>query len=565
VTARAAAAQLGEQLRAVSRSPAYARAVAWLPVAPLLAIAAYAVVLATHVPSFVRDTATSDSTGTMVIAESLPSAPAGSTVVMGNAPHYTTLWFDEVTRNLPGHRAIWQAMPYVLFLIGLAVLVATVRRLAGARAALVAGAIGIALPPLLLLPEISQGYHGSTVFNGIVLAALLVWLARTPRITAMHVLAGAEAIAVLTGLDIASDPLLLLTGVAPFAAAVALLAWQRRDRRGGELLLVAGGVVLVALLAAGLTSAAMHRAGYSVVGGSGGSASLARMRSNASLLGQLVLDMANGRFGVSGLGSLGPLRILLGLIAIAGALVPLWLLQYVARGASDMRAVAADDDPSDARHRDAVTMFVSFWGFTALFLLIFFVLATVPTDRSAARYLVPAFLAIAATVPFLTLRGRGTAATVALAVTLSGMVGAVLLPRATIADFAEGKQDSAGLVAVLEAHGLHHGYAGYWQANVLTWKSDGRIVSRAVQQSAACSPNAPGWFCPYQQFTVSDWYVPQPGPSFLVRELGGAFVPAAPPPDVRPTSVFSFYPFEIYVYDHDIGSDAALHTTGWSG
>jgi hypothetical protein len=125
-------------------------------------------------------------------------------------------------------------------------------------------------------------------------------------------------------------------------------------------------------------------------------------------------------------------------------------------------------------------------------------------------------------------------------------------------------QHADGLVAALEAHGLHHGYAGYWQANLLTWDSDGAVVSRAVQQGGACHATQPGWFCPYPIFTVSDWFTPQPGPSFLIREIGGAFVPDPPPTRPRPTSVFNYDRFEVYVYDHDIALDAARNSSGWS-
>jgi hypothetical protein len=556
VTARAAAARLSDRLGVMSRSSLYARTVAWVQLAPLVGIVAYAVVLARRVPSLVHDTATSDSVGTLVIAQSLPSSRPGSTVVLGNPGHYTTLWFDDVTRSLPGHRTVWQAMPYVLSLLGLLLLAETVRRLAGGRAALLALAIGIATPPLLLLPQFSQAFDSATVFTGILLAVLLVWLARTPAITAVHVVAGAEAIAVLTGLGIASDLLLVVTGLAPFAAAAALLAWCRRDRRGRELLLVSAAVVVVALVVAGITALAMNRAGYTVVDASRQLASPGRIRDNASLLGRLVLDMANGRLTLHDLGFLGPLRILLGVIAVAGALVPLWMLQRVAR--DNVKA-------EPRRHRDAVTAFLAFWGFVALFLALTFVFSRVAVDRTSMRYLVSGFIAIAATVPFVALRGRGTAAITALAVTVSGVIGAVLLQRATLDDFNVQPQHPDGLVAALEAHGLHHGYAGYWQANLLTWDSDGRVISRAVQQSNACSSTPPRWFCPYTLFTVSDWYTPQPGPSFLVRELGGSFVPSPPPPDVRPISVFSYDRYEVYVYDHDIGGDSAVRTTGWPG
>lgn len=551
------------------------RAVAWLRLAPWLGVVAYAAVLARRVPSLVHDTATSDSVGTMLVAQRLPSAPPGSTVTLGNAAHYTTLWFDEATRGLAHHRAIWEAMPYVAALLGLLILVETVRRLAGRQAALVCLAIGIATPPLLLLPQFAQAFHGLTVLNGIVLGALLVWLARTPRPTAVHVLAGAEAIAVLTGLGLASDLLLLVTGILPFALALVVLAWHRRDRRGRELLVVGGAVVLVSVVAGGLTALAMHRGGYDTIGVSQGVATPGQFKSNASLLGQLVLDFGNGRLTLHDLGFLGPARLLLGVIALVGALVPLWVLERVVRGRGGAAAASPARDapheqgddvpPAEERNEDAVRLFLSYWGFVALLLLIVFLFSRIPVDRSSMRYLVSGFMAVAATVPFLTLRGRTTAALVALAVTVNGVLGALVLQRATLDDFDVLQQHPDGLVAALEAHGLHHGYAGYWQANLITWDSDGAVQVASVQQRPECHAGAPGWFCPYRFFSVSDWYAPQPGPSFLIREIGGVYVPDPPPSSVRPTSVFSYDRFAIYVYDHDIGADAAQHTQGWNG
>lgn len=548
----AAAAPGGSSLESLA-----SRAAAWVPFAPLLGIVAYAVVLVARVPSLVHDTSTSDSDGPMVIAQSLPSVRSGSSVVLGNAAHYTTLWFDEATRWLPGHRIVWQAMPYVLSLLGVLLLAETVRRLAGVRAALVALGIGIATPPLLLLPMLAQAFHSTTVVNGIVLASLLVWLARTPRITAPHVLVGVEAIAVVTGLDVASDPLLLVTGVAPFVAAAALLARHRHDQRSRELLLAAGNVAVVCLLTAGLTTLIMHDAGYSVVGVSKRPATLGRMHDNAVLLGQLVLDMFNGRLTLHDLGFLGPMRVLLGVVAVIAGLIPLWLLWRIATR-------RADND--DAGHTDdARRLFLTFWGFTALFLAVAFIVTTAAVDQASMRYLVPGFTAIAATVPFLALQRRVVAAAIGLVVAANGILGALVLHRATQIDFFVLPQHPEELVAALEAQGLRHGYAGYWQANLLTWESDGAVTVRAVQQSPSCRADEPGWFCPSSIFTVSDWFTPQPGPSFLIREIGGSFVPGPPPTSPRPTSVFNVDRFEIFVYDHDIGADAASHTTGWPG
>jgi len=520
-----------------------------LPLAPLLGVVAYAAVLAQRVPSLVTDTATSDSVGPMVIADSLPGAHAGSTVTMGNAAHYTTLWFDELTRALPGHRTIWQAMPYVLSLLGLLLLAATVQRLAGWRGAVVTLGIGIATPPLLLLPLLAQAFHSTTFVNGIVLGALLVWLARRPRIVAPHVLAVCAVVAVVTGLDVASDPLLLVTGVAPFVAAAALVAWRRRGRRSVEVLAAAGGAAVVALAVAGGTVLVMRHLGYHVIGLPLQIASPGRADANATLLGHLVLDMANGRFGG------GPLRAILGVLAVAAVLVPLWMLvRLVVR---TTRQDPEGDEPGAGRD-----LHLAFWGCTAVFLAVAFVGTTLALDVESIRYLPPLFYAVAATVPFI----RRLCHAVVVAVTFAGISGAILLSRADLVrDFNVEPQDAQPLIALLQQHHVTHGYAGYWQANLLTWESGGAVQSRAVQQSGDCRATQPGWFCPYPIFTLSDWYAPQQGPTFLIVEHGGAFVPNPPPDTVQPREKLSYGRFDIYVYDGDIGRAAAAETAGWPG
>ncbi|HZS13193.1 MAG TPA: hypothetical protein VFC09_01215 [Candidatus Dormibacteraeota bacterium] len=535
-----------------------------LPLAPLAGVVAYAVVLAQRVPSLVTDTATSDSVGPMVIAESLPSTHPGSVVSMGNAAHYTTLWFDELTRSLPGHREIWQAMPFVLSLLGLLLLAFTVQRLRGWRAALITLGIGIATPPLLLVPLLAQAYHSTTFVNGIVLAALLVWLCRRPRVTAPHVVVVVSLAAVVTGLDVASDPLLLVTGVAPFVAAAVLVLWRHRVRRAAEVLVAVGGAAAVALVTAGVTALVMRHVGYQVIGLPLQVASPSRANANLTLLGHLVLDMGNGRLGLSNLGDLGVLRLVCGVLVVVGVCVPVWVVLRFAisprrRSPSAQAEIPRRSDGGDADlARDA---FLTFWAATAVFLVLAFVATTLALDTNSIRYLPPLFYSVAATVPFV--RRQGAAA---LAVAFVGVTGAVLLSRAQLeADFNVAPQDAQPLIALLEQHGLHHGYAGYWQANLLTWESGGAVQSRAVQQSAECRAQQPGWFCPYPIFTVSDWYAPQGGPTFVIREHDGAFVPDPPPSTPAPSAVYHVDRFDVYVYTQDIGAAAAAETAGWAG
>jgi len=537
-----------------ARSSRGAQVLALLPWAPLVGAAAYALVLAVRIKGLVHDTATSDSVGPMAIAQALPGAHRGSTVVMGNAAHYTTLWFDMLTRHLPAYRLVWQAAPYLLSLLGVVLLARTVRRLAGPRPAVVALAIALCAPPLVLAPLLVQAFHETTVVNGVVLAWLLATLASARYVVTPRLLLLTAAVAVVTGLDLASDPLLLVAGVIPFAVAASLPVLRRRDEhRAVELAAMAGGATVVAVAVGAATELLMRHAGFHVQGLPLGIAGLGRMRDNATLLGHLVLDMGNGRLSLHGLGILGPVSVVCGVLAVLGALAPPAML---------LRAVLRAASPRD----DATTLWLAFWGATAVCIAVAFVVTTVAADRNSMRYLVPTFFAVAATVPFVAVpRLPRLQAGVAAAVAVTSLSGAVVLAHADVAaDFDVQPQHADGLVAALEAHGLHHGYAGYWQANLLTWDSDGAVVSRAVQQGAACHAAQRGWFCPYPIFTVSDWFTPQAGPSFLIREIGGAFVPDPPPPRPRPVSVFNYDRFEVYVYDHDIALDAARNASGWS-
>lgn len=542
-----------------------------LPYAPVAGMAAYAVVLLARWHSLVHDTATSDSVGPMVIAQSLPAARPGSTVVMGNAANYTWLWFDQLTRHLPGYRAIWEVAPYLLALLGLVLLARTVRRLAGDRAEVMTLAIGIATPPLVLVPLLHQAFHDTTFVNGIALSALLVLFAASPDLRSRRVVFWGALAAVVTGLDLASDTLLLVSGVLPLAGA-ALLMWWRNPGvpRSRDVAVAASAVSVGAIVVAVAVTGLMHLAGYRVEGLSLGVADAHRAQDSASLFWHLLLDMANGRLSLHDLGYLGPLRLVCGVLVVGAVLVPVVQLVMVTATGRAPRAATVDPavEPTAgiaARRAQATGLFLAYWGLVTVLVALAFVGSTLPVDRNSMRYLLPIFYAVAATVPLATVRLPSRSTLVGAGVGFVGVTGAVLLAHAGPDDFDVQPQHEDGLIAALESHGLHRGYAGYWQANLLTWESDGRVISRAVHQDRSCHPRVRGWFCPYPIFTISDWYRPSPGAesTFVIREIGGAFVGAPPPPVPRPVAVFSYDRFEVYVYDHDVGADAARTTTGW--
>jgi hypothetical protein len=119
------------------------------------------------------------------------------------------------------------------------------------------------------------------------------------------------------------------------------------------------------------------------------------------------------------------------------------------------------------------------------------------------------------------------------------------------------------LIGALSGLNLHHGYAGYWQADVVTWLSSGSIRTRPVMQDPSCAATQPGWFCPVPTNAIDAWFRPEPGPSFLLDDAGGPSLSRALPASLHPVQVIRVEPFTLYVFDHDIGVDAAANALGW--
>lgn len=157
---------------------------AWLGYAgiglPVVTLAASAAVLVHRVPGLVPHMANSDSVGPMLIAESLGRVPHSTHFTMASEGNYTTLALDVVTRGLPGHRALWETLPILMTLAGVALLTMSVAHLAGWRAAVLTAAITLITAPPLLTPLTSQAYHNTASLNAVVLAAA-PGLAGTPR------------------------------------------------------------------------------------------------------------------------------------------------------------------------------------------------------------------------------------------------------------------------------------------------------------------------------------------------------------------------------------------------
>ncbi len=103
-------------------------------------------------------------------------------------------------------------------------------------------------------------------------------------------------------------------------------------------------------------------------------------------------------------------------------------------------------------------------------------------------------------------------------------VGAVNI--ASVVDGRAGGVPALGTYApaireVLEQRNATRGYAGYWDAQNLSWQSDMELLVAPVV-------NCGEELCPYNFFTVGSWYERRGGPTFLLVDPTNAVIQAPP-------------------------------------
>ena len=537
---------------------AHPRLLALIVALPVASLAATLAVILRRIPVFVDSVQNSDSVGPMLIAETVGRIPHGSAVTMASEYNFSIVGLDVLTRWVPGHRTLWLAFPVLLELGAIAILAATVRSLAGWRGAVLCAAIAIATPPVMLAPLLSQAFHNTAFFLLVVTGTFVTWQARTQRPLGRWRLVAGVVLGFFGGVELLSDHLYFL-GLLGMVGAAALLARRLRDRQTRDLLVATGTTAVIALVVFGI--GALWAAHAHVHSGSQSKlpATPAIIEKNLSLLRDIVLTMVNARGA-----SPGPLllRIVCAAAALAGLLLVLWTF---ARLALTLRKpTPRSDDAEQAPLQRATTVFAFYWAAVSTLLLIAFVFSRIPIDLAAIRYMAPVLWAVAALVPLVAATSWLRTAVASTAVAVVGLYGVTVLAAATPGTF-QPSQGAQLLADTLAALHVDHGYAGYWQGDMLTWQSDGRVVSRSVWQRPSCGAGEQGWFCPYTVNSIASWYAPSGrGPSFLVVDHPSHYLPWPLPPELKPARVLHVDRFLVYVFDEDIGAAAAARTMGWS-
>src|SRR5262249_434663 len=118
------------------------------------------------------------------------------------------------------------------------------------------------------------------------------------------------------------------------------------------------------------------------------------------------------------------------------------------------------------------------------------------------------------------------------------------------------------LTAMLVRKGTTRGYAGYWDAQSLTWNSRMRLMVAPVSWDPHVG------LCRYRWNTIDSWFRERQGPTFLVVDPTTPFM-GSPPGFVDSASAARrFGPLTVYLFDYDIaryfpktkGPTTACHT-----
>jgi hypothetical protein len=542
----------------------------WVPRLPVLAAAAFAVALIWRLPRLVEAISwNADALAPALIAERAADATHGmeafGATVLGDISSASTLWFHLLTNSVPGHRALWAYWPAVLTLATALLIGWSCWRLAGRWAGLLGAGLVLAAGPDALLTFLAPAFRGPTWLSTALLAALLVvWCRRLDRPVAASLMPAAIAAAIV-GVNLASDPLLALAGVAPLVLAPGLIWYLDRTPSARRVLLLSLGTATGIAVVAVASSALLRAGGYvtrreEFGGGYTRLADAQDMIEHIPLVGKGILALA----GAPGMGGQiqgpGVLRWMLAAVVLCALVAALW-------PSSRAAGRHAHTPPATRLARRA---YGAFWGFAAAAVSAGYLLSDIPGESvmvsvPGTRYLVPLLLAAVAVLPVIVYSGdaaarRRVGAGIAATAIVAG--GALGLANRDIerAQFTELSAQAPRIADWLEEKGVDRGYASYWSAGPLSYHTGLDVL--AVRPCVSFTRET---LCPVALNGRRDWYRPVGElSSFVVVDAvrpGDAVTPGAWRGNFgRPAETRRFGSMVVRVYPYDVAERLA---PGW--
>jgi hypothetical protein len=482
--------------------------------------------------------ASSDNASAPLLAEFFGDRDAGG-LTLGNYLWLEPLYALHLTRWLPDHLAVWEAMPFVGYAATIGLLAWTVKRAVSGRAALLV-ALAMAVPEHVLVPVLGAPNQRLPVLaHCVLLAAFLITASELPAWSRPARWLWAAALAVTLAPGVAGDPLTLLAGVAPFLAAVAI-GWRLRLVPGRPaaiaavacLLGTAGGFLLVVQA---------HRVGIVDAPNAMPLASPGDMASNAWLLLKDVGVFAHGHFGDTD--TMGRIAAVLGALAVLAQLTLVVLC--VARGRRLL---------TDSNRRPEQRLLALFWAVSVLAVCLAFIVSSAPVDLASVRYLLPVWPA--ALVLFLIVAERGTQLPIAALAAVLAVLGCIDLANGRYASTAGSlvmPDEAKALARFSQSNGLDHGYAGYWEAASSDELSRFGLHAYPVTDCGLTKEAR----CPFHQHMIAAWYRPKPRVrTFYVYNARPSNESISRPLKRwgRPVRKARFGSLTVWVYDYDLAS-----------
>jgi hypothetical protein len=489
----------------------------------------------------------------------LAKTGAGGYTVLGTTGAYVPLWFGLLTARLPLHRQLWELAPWALFALTAVVVGWSVTQVASRLAGALATLLILVASPRALYFLMAPVAHNTVYPTTALLGAYLVWLARGERrpgsgTWVVPVLGG-----LLLGVSVASDALLIVTGVVPFTAT-AIVAGLKRDRSSTVVALSAIATVLIAVAVAELTSAVMRSLGYVVLAPSRAIAPLSALSRHAELMWEGLRGLMGGYLSQTAAG--GPRSDLGSACEVITVAALATVLLVGARTALQL-ALSAMRRRAMTSAETARALHILYWTASALTTSVAFALS-VRTEYVHESYYATLIFSVAAIVALLVCSRLAArllvcaGASIFFAASVVGLTShymeSYVLPiaRSYMTSYVPAVAAYAPQITAFAAdnHAVV-GYAGYGDASDLTWNSRERVLVRPVQKCA--TPEGMG-MCPFFLARVPSWYRPERRRSFILIDSTEAILPSLPAGLGKPLATGSFGPVLMYVYPYDVAT-----------
>ena len=501
---------------------------------PVLALAVYLVVVIIQMPRFYTDNvaSVSDATTYMLLSQTLAQGTHGA-IYLSDAPWYSTILIDVLTYHLPDYRIIWISWPLCVYVAGVALLALMVCRLAGRWAALMTATLCLALTPVMLQLFFAQAFHELTTITCILLAIFLAYLVEIGARTTWSTFLAATGLGIFTGVNAASDILLVLIGIIPLTAVALILLARYRDRDAVRTASVWLGTVAIAIGASVATVAVAHMLSLVPLTVATGIVRPNQVIPHVTIAGGVVWEEVGPPWQFLA-ARMGVRELLVGIVGLCTVLAA-GAFQAIRLFRSSPTKVSARDRSMEAYYLSWTAMAAA--NFAAL------AFTTAAFDLGAVRYASMLWIAAAATLPLLFARLPVRQLGFAILVTVLVAVHAGLM--ATIPETPA--INMTPVIAYLESHHIRHGYADYWESNSVTWATSGVLTLRP-----ASSCNKHGTLCVHEFGNAASWYASQPGWSAVIVDPRHSLSIAPAAKYGLPREVHQIGQVTVYIYDHDL-------------